>query len=391
MPVILIVDDTPENLAMFSEIFMPFYTVKTVTSGFRALKSISNHKPDLILLDILMPGMDGYQVIQRLKVDPNTADIPVIFLTSLSDASDEARGLSLGALDYITKPINPALALARVKNHIDLKSTRENLHAQRAALDLEITRRADDAHVLQEVSIRTLSCIAEFRNTGVGNHMERTYNYMRVLCSALSGHPQWRERLPEDVMRGLTYAAPLHDIGKLAIPEALLKNEHALTGEEAEMLRAHTWLGSSALAKIGTGVTAPLLDIGRMIAVGHHERWDGTGYPQGLAEEEIPLPARIMALVDRFDTLLVEERPGLDPAVPAKVSDARHIERVVEKIFSEQGTFFDPSLVSVFRGCVPAFSALAMIHLEQLRQQAPVDLFGVCPPNIDAHHDCNDV
>jgi putative two-component system response regulator len=376
---------------MFSEIFMPFYTVKTVTSGFRALKSISNHKPDLILLDILMPGMDGYQVIQILKVDPNTADIPVIFLTSLSDASDEARGLSLGALDYITKPINPALALARVKNHIDLKSTRENLHAQRAALDLEITRRADDAHVLQEVSIRTLSCIAEFRNTGVGNHMERTYNYMRVLCSALSGHPQWRERLPEDVMRGLIYAAPLHDIGKLAIPEALLKNEHALTGEEAEMLRAHTWLGSSALAKIGTGVTAPLLDIGRMIAVGHHERWDGTGYPQGLAEEEIPLPARIMALVDRFDTLLVEERPGLDPAVPAKVSDARHIERVVEKIFSEQGTFFDPSLVSVFRGCVPAFSALAMIHLEQLRQQAPVDLFGVCPPNIDAHHDCNDV
>jgi putative two-component system response regulator len=391
MPVILIVDDTPENLAMFSEIFMPFYTVKTVTSGFRALKSISNHKPDLILLDILMPGMDGYQVIQRLKVDPNTADIPVIFLTSLSDASDEARGLSLGALDYITKPINPALALARVKNHIDLKSTRENLHAQRAALDLEITRRADDAHVLQEVSIRTLSCIAEFRNTGVGNHMERTYNYMRVLCSALSGHPQWRERLPEDVMRGLIYAAPLHDIGKLAIPEALLKNEHALTGEEAEMLRAHTWLGSSALAKIGTGVTAPLLDIGRMIAVGHHERWDGTGYPQGLAEEEIPLPARIMALVDRFDTLLVEERPGLDPAVPAKVSDARHIERVVEKIFSEQGTFFDPSLVSVFRGCVPAFSALAMIHLEQLRQQAPVDLFGVCPPNIDAHHDCNNI
>ena len=316
---------------------------------------------------------------------PRSLTFPEVF------GRNSSRGLSLGALDYITKPINPALALARVKNHIDLKSTRENLHAQRAALDLEITRRADDAHVLQEVSIRTLSCIAEFRNTGVGNHMERTYNYMRVLCSALSGHPQWRERLPEDVMRGLIYAAPLHDIGKLAIPEALLKNEHALTGEEAEMLRAHTWLGSSALAKIGTGVTAPLLDIGRMIAVGHHERWDGTGYPQGLAEEEIPLPARIMALVDRFDTLLVEERPGLDPAVPAKVSDARHIERVVEKIFSEQGTFFDPSLVSVFRGCVPAFSALAMIHLEQLRQQAPVDLFGVCPPNIDAHHDCNNI
>ena len=378
MPVILIVDDTPENLTMFSELLMPFYTVRTVTSGSRALSSITNHKPDLILLDILMPGMDGYQVIQRLKADPNTADIPVIFLTSLSDAADEARGLALGALDYITKPINPALTLARVKNHIDLKSTRENLHAHRAALDLEMTRRADDAHVLQEMSIRTLSCIAEFRNTGVGNHMERTYNYMRVLCSALSEHPEWRERLPEDVIRGLIYAAPLHDIGKLAIPDALLKKERALTEEEEETMRAHTWLGSYALAKIGIGVTAPLLDIGRMIAVGHHERWDGTGYPGRLAGEEIPLPARIMALVDRFDTLLVEERPAPDPAVPAKASDAWHIERVVAKIFSEQGTLFDPSLIRVFSGCVPAFSALALIHLEQLRQQIPGDLFGAC-------------
>ena len=376
MSVILIVDDSPENLTVFSELLMPFYTVRTVTSGARALRSIANYKPDLILLDILMPEMDGYEVIRKLKSDPDMADIPVIFLTSLSESADEARGLALGALDYITKPINPALALARIKTHIDLKFTRENLHAHRAALDLEITRRADAAHVLQEMSIRALSCIAELRDAGAGSHMQRTYNYMRVLCSALSDHPSWKERLPEDVIYGLIHAASLHDIGKLAISDALLKNDRVLTAEEEEMVRAHTLLGSYALEKIGLGVTAPLLDIGRMIAVGHHERWDGTGYPHGLAGEDIPLPARIMALVDRFDTLLVDALPVPEPPVSDKDADAAHIGRVVAKILSEQGTVFDPALIAVFTGCVPAFSALAMIHLEQLRQPTPGGLFG---------------
>jgi putative two-component system response regulator len=368
MPVILIVDDTPENLSAFSELLMPLYTVRTVTSGERALKSIRKQQPDLVLLDILMPGMNGYEVINAIKSDRKTADIPVIFLTALGDAADEAYGLSLGALDYIIKPINPAITLIRIKTHIDLKFAKENLNAQRTALDLEMARRADDVHVLQEMSIRTLRCIAELRDADVGSHMQRTQNYMRVLCSALRERPEWRDRLSEEVVYGLIHAVPLHDIGKIAIPDYILR-KGGLSVEEEEMLRMHTLLGSYVLARIGAGASVPMLDIGRTIAAGHHERWDGTGYPRGLVGEGIPVPARIMALVDRFDSLITEERPPGEPA--SQASEATRVERAVSTILMEQSTAFDPSIVDAFSDCAAAFRTLALGHLEQIRQAVP--------------------
>ncbi|MFM7786187.1 MAG: response regulator, partial [Gammaproteobacteria bacterium] len=211
---VMVVDDTPENLTLLGEILMPHYGVRVASSGQRALAAaVIEPRPDLILLDVMMPGMDGYEVIARLRENEQTTDIPVIFVTALAATDDETKGLELGAVDYITKPVRPGIVLARVHAHLELKDARDRLRDQNAWLETEIRRRMAQNQMVQDVSMRALASLAEARDNETGNHILRTQNYVRVLAEQLATLPKYAEALTPHMIETFTKAAPLHDIG----------------------------------------------------------------------------------------------------------------------------------------------------------------------------------
>jgi len=351
-PVVLIVDDTPENLTIMNGLLKDAYRTKVANSGERALKlAAAEPKPDLVLLDIMMPGMDGYEVCRRLKADAATHEIPVIFLTAKTQVEDESRGFEVGCVDYITKPISPPIVLARVRTHLALKAAADFLRDKNEYLAAEVARRTKQISVVQDVTIMAMASLAETRDNETGNHIRRTQHYVRVLALELRKHPKFAALLDDAAIELLFKSAPLHDIGKVGIPDAILLKPGKLTPEEFEVMKAHTTLGRDAIAAAESLLDQPVsfLEYAREIAYSHQEKWDGTGYPEGLAGERIPLSARLMAVADVYDALI--SRRVYKPPYPH--------EKAMEIIREGRGKHFDPDVLDAFVAIQEACRAIA--------------------------------
>jgi putative two-component system response regulator len=349
---ILIVDDVNENLHALMNILRDEHAISAATSGEKALDLARREpQPDLILLDIMMPGMDGYEVCRRLKADPHTRDIPVIFLTALAHEEDEHRGLELGAEDYITKPISPPIVRARVRNHLKLKATADFLRDKAEFLEHEVARRTREVVAIQDVTILALTSLAETRDSDTGNHIRRTQHYVRALALHLHEHPRFARHLGDAAIAALYKSAPLHDIGKVGIPDHILRKPGRLTPEEFGIMKTHTTLGRAAIehAERALGLTVDFLTTAKEIALSHHERWDGGGYPEGRAGEAIPVSARLMSVADVYDALI--SRRIYKEAMPHASATA---------IITEgRGSQFDPDVVDAFLALQDEFQAIA--------------------------------
>jgi putative two-component system response regulator len=359
-PTILVVDDTPENLTVLGELLLPFYRVRVASSGARALVTASSSpRPDLILLDVMMPEIDGYTVLTRLRENPETRDIPVIFVTALDATDDEERGLSLGAADYITKPVRPAIVLARVRGQLELKEARDRMRNQNAWLEAEVVRRMQENQLIQDVSMRALASLAETRDNETGNHILRTQGYVEVLCRQLAESGRYADLLTQASGQPITKAAPLHDIGKVGVPDHILLKPGKLTDEEWVVMRTHTTMGAEAIRRSiqdeQDQTAFGFLHIAMEIAYYHHEKWDGSGYPAGLKGEEIPLSARLMALADVFDALISRRVYKL----PMSVEVAATI------ICEGRGKHFDPDVVDAFMECLEDFRNIAARYADE--------------------------
>ncbi|MBY0238918.1 MAG: two-component system response regulator [Burkholderiaceae bacterium] len=371
-PVVLVVDDTPDNLSLISGLLSNRYTVKVAPNGERALKiAHSDNRPDLVLLDIMMPDMDGYEVCRRLKKDPATADIPVIFLTAKSQVEDEQAGFSLGAVDYITKPVSPPILMARVRTHLQLKASSDFLKDKADFLEQEVARRTDEVRAVQDVTILTMASLAETRDNDTGNHILRTQWYMKALAEHLRGHPRFAAQLTPQYIEVLFKSAPLHDIGKVGIPDRILLKPGRFTPDEMAIMETHTTLGRDAIvhAEQRLGVNVPFLHCAKEIAYSHQEKWDGSGYPEGLAGDAIPLSARLMAAADVYDALICKR----------VYKDAIPHEQAVAIMREGRGSHFDPDVLDAFLALQDEFRAIAArfadsdddIHEHQARLERP--------------------
>ena len=344
-PKILIADDVSENIDILMATLQDQYAIVAAKDGEKALKLARGAvPPDLVLLDVMMPGMDGYQVCEALKADPATATIPVLFITALDGFEDEAKGLSLGAVDYITKPFQPSLVKARVANHVELKRHRDHLQEL-------VAERTRELELTKEVTIFTLANLAETRDPETGGHIRRTQTYVKLLAEALRDHPRFRGQLDDETIDLLYKSAPLHDVGKVGVPDAVLLKPGKLTGEEFEEMKKHAVYGRDALLgaveRLGD---SSFLHYAAEIAHTHHEKWDGSGYPQGLSGEEIPLSGRLMAVADVYDAL-ISVRPYKRPFSHAEAA------RIIEE---GGGAHFDPDIAHAFLQIQEAFRLTAL-------------------------------
>jgi putative two-component system response regulator len=342
---ILLVDDNTTNLQLLHETLDGLgYRLLIAKNGKTALAIAQKANPALILLDIMMPEMDGYEVCRRLKSDERTDRIPVIFITALVDEEDEAKGLGLGAVDYITKPINPELVRARVHNHLELKHHQDHLEN----LVAERTRRLA---LVQAVTIEGLATLAEYRDPETGGHIKRTQNYVKVLAKKLKEHPRFRDGLNDEIIELLYMSAPLHDVGKVGVPDHILLKADKLTDDEFGEMKKHTNYGHDALwvteQKLGDD---SFLRHAREIAYTHQEKWDGSGYPSGLKGDEIPISGRLMALADVYDALI--SKRIYKPPFPH--------EKAVEIIVEGKGKHFDPDIVDAFVELENTFRNIAL-------------------------------
>ena len=351
-PTLLIVDDTPANLTLLASLLQPTYTVKATTRGQKALDIVADQAPDLVLLDIEMPDLSGYEVCRRLKANPRTQAIPIIFLTSKTDAGSEEAGLATGAVDYITRPINPAILLSRVKAHLADATSAASLRIANQYLEVAVAARTSELTNLQEMTVLALASLAETRDTETGNHLRRTQHYMRALGQHLQTHPRYADHLDEGMISLLFKCAPLHDIGKVGIPDRILLKNGRYTPEEFEIMKTHPTLGRDAIvrAQALSGQRMNFLEVAKEIVYSHHEKWDGSGYPQGLAGEAIPLAARLMAVADVYDALISHRiyKSGMTHA------------RAMQLIADGRGTHFDPDVVDAFVALGPTFEAISV-------------------------------
>lgn len=317
---VLVVDDAPENIEILRTILQPQYKVKAARTGERALKiARSTPQPDMILLDVIMPDMDGYEVCHKLKLDPATAEIPVVFVTAKNTDDDETKGLKVGAVDYITKPVRPAIVKARVNTHLALRHQTHHLE------ELVLQRTMELQNTRLEL-IRCLGQAAEYKDNETGLHVIRMSHYARIIAQRLERGNDWIQLVFQ--------AAPMHDVGKIGIPDSILSKPGKLTDEEWEIMRKHPEYGAEIIGEH----PSLLLSMAREIALTHHEKWDGTGYPYGLKGDDIPLSGRIVAIADVFDAL-TSERP---------YKRAWPVEDAVELIRENAGKHFDPKLVAIF-------------------------------------------
>lgn len=338
---VLVVDDTPDNLMLMVDLLKDRYRIKAANSGEKALRILERDPlPDLILLDIMMPELSGYEVAKRLKQAPRTCDIPIIFLTAMATIEDEIIGLEMGAVDYITKPISPPLVLARVDTQLKVKAAADFLRDKNDFLEQEVQRRTREVTAIQDVTIHAMASLAETRDNETGNHIRRTQHYIRLLANLLREHSRFRHFLDEDTIRLLFKSAPLHDIGKIGIPDHILLKPGRFTPEEFEIMKTHTTLGRDAIqhAENQLGVKVDFLRLAKEIAYSHQEKWDGSGYPQGLAADDIPISARLMAVADVYDALI--SRRVYKPGMPH--------EQAVGIIRAGRGSHFDPDICDVF-------------------------------------------
>ncbi|MBF0255767.1 MAG: response regulator [Gammaproteobacteria bacterium] len=357
-PPILLVDDEPTTLATMSRILSPLYQVRIANSGERALEVVmTKPRPELILLDVVMPHLSGFDVLQILQRNPATQDIPVLFVTSMEGQEDEEHGFALGAVDYLSKPIKPAILLARVKNHLTLKHALDFLHDKNLFLEAEIGRRMQENLVVQDASIRALAHLAEIRDPETGEHILRTQNYVRILSHKLRDHPRFSHAMHNGFIDMLAKSAPLHDIGKVGIPDQILLKPGKLTPAEYDAMKMHTLFGAQAIEEAERDIEKPVafLGLAKEVARWHHERWDGRGYPDRLAGDSIPVSARLMAVADVFDALI--SKRSYKPAM--EFSEARDI------ILAERGSHFDPDVADAFSSCFEQFVETARCYRDK--------------------------
>ncbi|MFZ5504722.1 MAG: HD domain-containing phosphohydrolase [Pseudomonadota bacterium] len=308
---VLCVDDEPSNLQVLKQILQGDYRLLFARDGWRAIELAQVELPDLILLDVMMPGMDGHEVCRTLKADERLARVPVIFVTALSDVEDEARGLELGAVDYICKPVSPAIVRARVRTHLSLVSVSELIDTR-----LQVIQR--------------LGLAAEYKDNETGLHVIRMSHYACILARAAG----WSEQRAQELL----HAAPMHDIGKIGIPDHILRKPGKFDDAEWEIMKSHVDIGVRIIGEHDSG----LLAVARRIVSGHHEKWDGSGYPHGLRETAIPIEARIVAVADVFDAL-TSERP---------YKKAWSVEDACALLIEQKGRHFEPLLVDLFLDCL---------------------------------------
>jgi putative two-component system response regulator len=347
-PTILVVDDAPENLEVLHHILNDSYRSIMASSGARGLELAQRSPaPDLVLLDISMPEMDGYEVCRALKADERTCDVPVIFVTANAGDNNEHIGLSCGAVDYITKPVNPALLRARIRNHLVLKQAADRLRRHGERLEQEVAHRTRELSLARDAAIHAMASLAEARDNETGHHIRRTQNYVRILAEELAKLPKYREVLTPAYIDMLYRSAPLHDIGKVGVPDSILRKPGRLTPEEFEIMKGHAEIGRASIerAELEVGSSIDFLGVAKEIAHSHHESWDGSGYPLGLKGEEIPLSARLMALADVYDALISHR--VYKPAMP-------HAEAVAI-IRAGSGTRFDPAVILAFERNIDRF------------------------------------
>ena len=324
-PIILVVDDTPDNIEVLRWVLLDEYRVMAATNGKKALNIAQGiPKPDLILLDVMMPDIDGYEVCKRLKSDPRTSKIPVIFLTTKDETENEKMGLGLGAVDYIHKPIKPSIVQARVRTHL-------NLYNQNRQLGKRVREKTEELNEARLEITQRLGRAAEFRDNETGMHVIRMGHYSRLIAESLGIGEEWTDLI--------LHAAPMHDVGKIGIPDKILLKPGKLSPKEWEIMKTHSSIGG----KIFSGGTSRIMKMSRAIALTHHEKWDGSGYPEGLKGEKIPLEGRIVAVADVFDAL-TSERP---------YKKAWPIEESVALIEQESGKHFDPKVVQAFLKALP--------------------------------------
>lgn len=348
---ILIVDDNPENRALLAGLLKPHYRLLVATSGAQALTICHKQKPDLVLLDIMMPEMDGYEVCQRMRADPELQDIPVIFLTAKSQIEDEQRGFDVGAVDYIQKPISPPILLVRTRTHLRLRQAMKLLAEQNETLELKVKERTHELEALQDATIIAMASLAETRDNETGNHIRRTQRYIEVLANQLLLEGQYADQLTPESIKALYKSSPLHDIGKVGIPDHVLLKPGKLTEEEFEIMKLHTVLGRDVIDTVEQCIhfECDFLTFAKEIAYSHQEKWDGSGYPEGLKGAEIPLSARLMALADVYDAL-ISKRVYKPPF--------SH-EKALAIIEEGRGQHFDPIIVDAFLSVEDKFKQIA--------------------------------
>ena len=349
---IFVVDDSPDDLLLVASLLKDTYKVRVANGGEKALRYLQgDSQPDLILLDVMMPGMDGHELLRRLKSYPSTRDIPVIFLTSMSDIEDESLGLELGAVDYITKPLSPPILLARIRTHLQLKEVRDFLKEEAIFLQMEVNRRNHELATIQEVTIQSLGSLAETRDNQSGNHICRVQHYVKLLAENLRTHPRFASFLTPETIELLFRSASLHDIGKVGIPDRILLKPGRLDPDEFEIMKRHSVLGKEAIETAEGKLKTPVLflSLAKQIAYGHHEKWDGSGYPLGLGGTGIPISARLMAVADVYDAI-ISRRVYKNP-MPHKMA--------VQIIKEGAGSHFDPDVTEAFTLLADEFLSIA--------------------------------
>ncbi len=330
------------------------YRTVVAKDGEQALQRLEESSlPDLILLDVVMPGINGYEVCERIKSTPHTRDIPVIFMTVKNAEMDEIRGFGLGAVDYIAKPMSPPVVIARVSTHIALQQARKALHDHNRVLEKKVAQRTEELTRTQDVAILCMASLAETRDNETGRHIMRTQRYVKVLAEHLRNHIRFRDEIDDDFIDLLFKSAPLHDIGKVGVPDRVLMKPGPLNEEEWVEMRRHAEYGRTAILKAESELgTTSFLRVAREISYTHHEKWDGSGYPEGLAGDDIPVSGRLMALADVYDAL-ISRRVYKEP-IP-------HLDSV-SMINRLEGSQFDPDVCAAFNDVLPTFVRIAQSY-----------------------------
>ncbi|MDR0974825.1 MAG: response regulator [Ruminococcus sp.] len=354
VPIVLIVDDDPVQLNTVVTILQKSYKCIPTTSGATALKYLEAHTADICLLDYNMPDLTGIQVLKRMQEQEHTASIPVIFLTGVDDIEGEVTALRMGAVDYIVKPIRPAVLLTRVKNQLELAEHRRDLEYLIAERTEDLWRANERLKKREDSTLNLLARITDMRDEDTGGHILRTTGYTRIIVTHLreDRNPPAGYELSEEEAQSIIKCAQLHDLGKIAIPDSILLKPAKLTPEEFEVIKKHPVYGERFFAAFQKSDSEdPFLETAREITYSHHEKWNGTGYPLGLSGMDIPLSGRIVAIADVYDAL-VSERPYKKPFPH---------EKAAEIIISDSGKHFDPHLVEIFTAHQDEFIAVSKI------------------------------
>jgi putative two-component system response regulator len=343
---IIFVDDQVSNLMIGRNVLSTDYDVFTVPSAEKMFDLIKKIDPDLILLDVEMPEMNGYEAIEQLKSDEKTAEIPVVFLTAKTDAGSELKGLTLGAIDYIYKPFSPPLLLKRIQVHLLvleqkklLEKHKEQLQGYNDDLEVLVMEKTRTIVELQNAVLETVAELVEARDEVTGGHIERTQSYLKILLDGLKETGIYKREIRDWDVDMIIMSAQLHDVGKISVSEDILNKPGRLTQEEFEIIKRHTVIGGKIIEHIQARTSDnQFLSFTKSMAISHHEKWDGTGYPYGLKGDEIPLEGRLMSVVDVYDALVSER--------PYKKSFTH--EEAVKIITDGSGTQFEPALVDLF-------------------------------------------